>query len=193
MTCHKLQRPRASGAPHQTPAPSPLRPHVLAPNRLMRWLTPFGVSHMNSLLQFFPHRIIAMSHVLLSKYVAPMMLSNYSSGLLCFCWFCDDYSIPEPLRMPASEALLTLFITCHGMGSMSASTMHHWLLSLELWHEINSAPWCGRSTLKCAVKVTSPMMCTPPLLTLAQAAALLAPKHSLKPHDPMTIQHLKCL
>ena len=28
---------------------------------------------------------------------------------------------------------------------------------------------------------------------LAQAAALLAPKRLLKPRDPVTIQHLKCL
>jgi len=31
------------------------------------------------------------------------------------------------------------------------------------------------------------------MLTLAQAATLLAPKCSQKPHEPMTIQHLECL
>ena len=55
--------------------------------------------------------------------------------------------------MPASEALLTMFVTCCVTGSVSSSTLHHWLLGLELWHEINGAPWLGRSTLKRAVKV----------------------------------------
>src|SRR5882724_13455415 len=114
MVRHKLQCPHAYRAPYQALAPNPLHPYVLAPDHLTHWLTPFGVSHMNSLLQFFPHRIIAMSHILLSKTVAPRMLSNYSSGLLRFSRFCDDYSIPEPLHMPASEALLTLLITCCG-------------------------------------------------------------------------------
>src|SRR5882724_9151725 len=117
---------------------------------------------MNSLLNFFPPQIIAMSCVLLSRSIAPTTLTNYSSGLLCFSHFCNDYHIPKPFCMLASESILTLFITCHGMASMSMSTVHHWLLGLELWHEINGAPWCGHSTLKHAVKVTSLVMCTPP-------------------------------
>src|SRR5882724_5245486 len=84
MARHKHPHPCASHAPHQALAPNPLRLHVLAPDCLMCWLTPFSVSHMNSLSQFFPHRIITMSHVLLSKSVAPTMLSNYSSSLLHF-------------------------------------------------------------------------------------------------------------
>jgi len=111
---------------------------------------------MNSLLNFFPPQIIAMSCVLLSISIAPTTLTNYSSGLLCFSHFCNDYHIPKPFCMLASESILTLFITCHGMASMSMSTVHHWLLGLELWHEINGAPWCGHSTLKHAVKVMHP-------------------------------------
>ena len=132
MACHKLLHPCASHVPHQALALSPLCLHVLAPNCLTHWFTPFSVSHMNSLSNLFPPQIIAMSHVLLPKSIAPETLSNYSSGLQPFSHFCDDYHIPKPLHMPASEALLTLFTTCHGTGSMSASMMHHWLLSLEL-------------------------------------------------------------
>jgi len=79
--------------------------------------------------------------------------------------------------MPASEALLTMFITCHGTASVSSSTLHHWLLGLELWHAINGAPWLGHSTLRRAVK----------------AAARLAPHTSRRKRDPLTIQHLECL
>ena len=76
-----------------------------------------------------------------------------------------------------SKARLTMFITCHGTASVLSSTLYHWLLGLELWHEINGAPWHGHSTLRCAVK----------------AAALLAPHMSCRLHDPMLIQHLECL
>src|SRR5882724_4450291 len=65
---------------------------------------------------------------------------NYSSGLLRFTKFCNDYKILEWFRMPASEALLTVLITCHATGSVSSSTLRHWLLGLELWHEINGSP-----------------------------------------------------
>jgi len=144
--CHS--RPR-----HSTISPNPLCPHVLSKERLTRWLTPFGIDHMNGLAEFFPPHVIAMSRVLISKSITPSTLSNYTSGLLRFTKFCDDYKIPERFRMPASEPLLTVFVTCHVTGSVSSSTLHHWLLGLELWHEINGAPWLGRSTLKRAVKV----------------------------------------
>ena len=157
MACHNVPPPHASRVPYHALTPRPLCPHVPAPDRLTCWLTPFRVSHMNSLSNFFPPHIIAMWRVLLSRYVAPSTLANYSSGLLRFSCFCDDYHIPEPYHMPASEALLTLFIMCHGAASVSASMMQHWLLGLELWHEINSTPWCGHSTLKCVVKVTCPL------------------------------------
>src|SRR5882724_5964380 len=119
MEHHNLWCPCASHVPHQSLALSPLCPHVLSPDHLTCWLTPFSVSHMNSLLNFFPPRIITMSHILLSKSVVPTTLSSYSSGPSWFSEFCDDYLIPEPLCMPASEALLTLFITCHGTASVS--------------------------------------------------------------------------
>src|SRR5882724_10117716 len=94
-----------------------------------------------------------MLHILISKSVTPLTLSNYASGLLRFTKFCDDYKIPESFHMPASEALLTMFITCHTTALVSSSTLCHWLLGLELWHEINSSPWLGHSTLKWVVKV----------------------------------------
>jgi len=145
--------PRHSRPRHSTISPNLLRPHVLSKERLTRWLTPFGIDHMNGLAEFFPPHVIAMSRVLISKSITPSTLSNYTSGLLRFTKFCDDYKIPERFRMPASEPLLTVFVTCCATGSVSFSTLHHWLLSLELWHEINGAPWLGHSTLKRAVKV----------------------------------------
>ena len=122
-------------------------------DHLTRWLTPFGISHMNALSAFFPACLIAIYHILLLKSISLTTLTNYSSGLIRFSCSFNDYHIPEPLHMPALKAPLTMFITFHGMASVLESTMCHWLLGLELWHEINGAPWCGHSTLRWAMKV----------------------------------------
>ena len=140
--------PCACHIPHLSVSPNPLCPHVVVADHLTRWLMLFGVSHMDALMLFFPPQLIAIPHILLSRSLALSTLTNYSSGLTHFSHFCDDYHIPEALHMPASEALLTMFITCHGTASVLCSTMCHWLLGLELWHEINGTPWCGCSTLR---------------------------------------------
>src|SRR5882724_13015700 len=97
MTCHAHPWPRASRGPCDSLSLNPLQPHVLAPDQLTRWLTPFGFNHMNALALFFPPHLITMSRTILSRSVATSTLSNYSSGLLRFSRFCDDYQIPEPL------------------------------------------------------------------------------------------------
>jgi len=81
-----------------------------------------------------------MSRVLISKSVTPRLYPIHKWSVKIHK-FCDDYKILEQFHMPASEALLTVFVTCRATGSVSSSTLRHWLLSLELWHEINGAPW----------------------------------------------------
>ena len=44
------------------------------------------------------------------------------------------------LNMPASEDILTIFIATEGAHKVSAITIRHWLLGLELWHTVNGAP-----------------------------------------------------
>src|SRR5882724_4660157 len=82
---------------------------------------------------------------------------------------------------------------CCGVASVSASMMQHWLLGLELWHEINSTPWCGHSTLKCVVKVTCPL----PYMLLMESdictGCLSLSSYVLKQWDNVTIQHIECL
>ncbi|RXW12851.1 hypothetical protein EST38_g13003 [Candolleomyces aberdarensis] len=67
---------------------------------------------------------------------------TYSTGLTRFHKFCDKRGISEDLRMPASEELLSLFISSHA-GAVSDSTVNNWLAGLHFWHTINSAPWHG--------------------------------------------------
>jgi hypothetical protein len=50
--------------------------------------------------------------------------SNYSAGLLHFTQFCDSMDVPETLRMPASEALLSQFIAAFA-GITASKTLNN--------------------------------------------------------------------
>ena len=150
---------------------------------------------MNSLATFLPLQLILQSRSLITKSIVPGTLSNYAAGLLHFTQFCDELRIPEALRMPASEDILTLFVAAKGAHKVSATTIKHWLLGLELWHTVNGAPWLGASALKCALKVTSifPFYFIGSI-TVHQASASLAPASSTRPkRAPVTIDHLRSL
>jgi len=114
----------------------------------------------------------------MTRSVNPKNLSNYSAGILRFTQFCDCYHIPEALRMPAPEWLLSIFITIRGAASVGGGATKTWLLGLKLWHLINRAPWYGGSHLKRASK----------------GSKALAPQTSSRPPHPLvTICHLKSL
>ena len=61
-------------------------------------------------------------------------LSDYSSGLVCFTNFCDNFKVPEEDHIPASETLLSIFISNQAAGSVSKSMMKTWVEGLHLWH-----------------------------------------------------------
>jgi len=104
------QKLRLSTDPHNHIEPNPLHPPVLASECITKWLTPYGIVKLDSLILKFPIDIIIHCCLCLINSIQPSMLSNYSTSLLCFNKFCDDYGIPENDHMPASEAILSLFI-----------------------------------------------------------------------------------
>src|SRR5882672_7291178 len=133
---------------------------------------------MNTELSRFPPEIIIRRHLVMVRCVLPNTLKNYAAGLSHFTKFCDDFNIPKVEHMPASELLLSTFITSHGAGSVGKGAIKTWLLGIELWHCINDAPWLGGAVLQQAV----------------EGSARLAPLSScLAKQDPVTIQHLCCL
>jgi len=80
--------------------------------------------------------------------------------------------------MPASETLLATFITHHGASSVRPSALRSWLLGIELWHNINGAPWYRENLLHHTI----------------DGAVKNAPSSSSKPkHEPVTLQHLQAL
>ena len=150
--------------PRSSPAnftPNRLHPNIPTRERITTWLTLFGLDHMNSLATFLPPHLILQACSLITKSIVPGTLGNYAAGLLRFTQFCDEHCIPEVLRMTASEAILTLFVTAKGAHIVSATTIKHWLLRLELWHTINGAPWLGGSALRRALKVRTSLPLTP--------------------------------
>jgi len=75
-----------------------------------------------------------------------------------------------------------LFITTRGAGAIGGGMLRTWLLSLQLWHIVNRAPWNGAAHLKRALQgsksvtpaTSSCTKCTP--VTIAHLQAL---RHNL--------------
>ena len=173
-----IRCPRLASKAQDHILPSPLHPHVVTGHRFLAWLSPFGILSMNSELSTFPGHVIAHHHLFISQSVNKEMLSNYSAGLIHFTRFCNNFSIMEASRMLVSEALLATFITHWGADSVRPGTLKSWLLSIELWHNINGAPWNGAALLCHAIS--------------GAAKNKPSPSSVLKP-EPVTLQHLQTL
>jgi len=171
-------KPRLSSNPQNCITPNPLRPFVPATECFTKWLTPYGLAHLDKLSQWFPIDIIICHWLCLANSILPLTLSNYSAGLLRLTKFCDDHNIPEAERMPASESLLSHFIALCGAASVGKGAMSSWLEGLWLWHQVNEAPWHGSQAHKRVVKGASKFA----LVSSSQPKC-----------EPVTIKHLKSL
>ncbi|KAJ7473479.1 DNA breaking-rejoining enzyme [Mycena latifolia] len=80
--------------------------------------------------------------------------------------------------MPASEATLSLFISSVGAGHVASGTVGSWLSGLQLWHQLNSAPWLGGEILLRAKKGVS---------------KLAPPSFHRLPRDPVSFNHMLVL
>ena len=173
-----LPKPRLSTNPQNCIIPSSLRPHVPTIQHFTHWLTPYRIAHLDSLSSLFPPDIIIRCRLCIANSIQPSTLSNYSSGLLRFTIFCDDYNVPEMDCMLASESLLSLFISTRGTASVGKGAMKTWLEGIRLWHEINKASWHSGRMLKRVIS----------------GAAKFAPAESSQlKHEPVTIEHLRSL
>ena len=157
---------------------SPLQLHISVADRFLHWMTPYGLDKLHSLSSLLPPHIIAKKPVILMHSVKPKTLSNYGAGLIHFTQFCNTFNIPEPMRMPAPEWLLSHFITTCGAASVGSGSLRTWLLGLELWHIVNGAPWHSAAHLRRAIQGSKSN--TPAGASLAkQAPVTLAPLRAL--------------
>lgn len=167
--------PLSSRAPRLLTSSS-LRPPVHARDRLFAWSSSFSVSRRLADQSLPSALLLHARHVALKAY-APATLSSYGSALVRFTQFCDNWSIHEDLRMPASAELLSAFASFYA-GSVSGSTISSWLSGLQAWHSINGAPWYG----------------TDPFFRLIRSAAdKLGTSYSKPSRAPVSITHLRSL
>lgn len=113
----------------------------------MTWKTPYSSHSLRSLSASFPSHLISCWQQVLVSSVEEGTHGSYGAGLLRFNHFCDLHHIPEVERMPASEALLSIFISSYGAGHVAPGTVSTWLAGPQLWHAVNNAPWHGDALL----------------------------------------------
>ena len=156
---------------------SSLRPKVPANQRLAQWKAPCSRSFERQFHLLMPVRNLSRTLEVLYASLDSSTRSVYGAGLLRFTQFCDSNGIPENLRMPAPELLLTAFVAHHA-GSISASTMNSWLAALHVWHTVNGAPWLAADML----------------LQARKGLQKLVPDSSRRPkRPPITIEHIYAL
>ncbi|KAJ6570003.1 hypothetical protein B0H10DRAFT_1831943 [Mycena sp. CBHHK59/15] len=178
QSARKPTGPRNSSNPYNRLKPSPYRPQVLAKDRITSWRTPYTSHSLKSLSASFSSELISRWQDVLAASVDEDTRGNYGAGLLRFNHFCDLHNIPETDRMPASESLLSIFISSYGAGHVASGTVNSWLAGLQLWHAINNAPWHGAALLKRTKKGVS---------------KLAPPSSRQPPRDPVSFNHMVVL
>lgn len=167
----KPRRPQ----PQNVVATSPLRPFVLADERLTRWTSPHATTFRQDLASLISPAATTRLFLVISEGLELRTKSNYGAGLLHFTQFCDTLGVPERARMPASEVLVAAFVAAHA-GQVRHDTIANWLLGLAVWHAINGARWPGGSILtyvkKGAKKIEPPPLPKRPPVTLEHMHAL---------------------
>lgn len=111
----------------------PYRPHVLAKDRLELWQPPPSLMLNDPVLNLLPPESIAKWKKVTLASVTSDTRKNYGAGLLRFTQFCDRHCVPEALRMPASEMLLSIFVAEMAAGNVQSGTADSWLSGLAMW------------------------------------------------------------
>lgn len=65
---------------------------------------------------------------------------SYSAGILVYHVFCDMKDVPEDLRAPTSQHIITAFITTLA-GSYSGSTVSNYVHGIRAWHILHGLEW----------------------------------------------------
>jgi len=64
----------------------------------------------------------------------------YGAGLLMWHCFCDGRAVPERERAPASQPLVSAFVS-HMATAYSGKTISNYLHGVRAWHVLHSIPW----------------------------------------------------
>ncbi|KAJ3884928.1 hypothetical protein GG344DRAFT_83334 [Lentinula edodes] len=116
-----------------------LRPNVSSADWILAWTSPWPIERKLQDLKYIPLHILQQAEQITASGLTGKTKSSYAAGLLRWHQFCDQESIPEPMRMPVSEVLMAGFVCAH-IGSVSGSTIQLWLSGKWAWHVLNRAP-----------------------------------------------------
>lgn len=151
-------------SPDLTPAPSPLRPHCLARDRLRLW-KPSSSRHTRDsdgrLVGSLSEQDLSRIFEVTASSWADSTREAYGSGLLVYHIFCDSKAIPEDQPAPASPILITAFIASLA-GSYSGNAISNYLYGVRAWHTLHGVKWQLNDTeiaaiLKGADKLAPPL------------------------------------
>ena len=123
--------------PSLSPHPSSLRPHCLARDRLCLWrLSPAVPSRHSTAQEDDVNKVFDV----MSNAWASFTCESYNAGILVYHVYCDKKSIPEELRAPTNQHIITAFITSLA-GSYSGSTIPNYVHGICAWHILHGLEW----------------------------------------------------
>ena len=122
------------------PIPSPRRPHMLASERLQRWLPLHGRESATDMPSNLTPDDVCQIAIVMGKSWEESTLAAYGSGLLNFHVYCDQKGIPEEERAPASPILINAFVSSLA-GAYSGSTIDNYVYGIRAWHLLHGVRW----------------------------------------------------
>ncbi|KAF5344196.1 hypothetical protein D9757_015269 [Collybiopsis confluens] len=124
-------------------APSALRPHCAAKERLVTWkparLRIFRDSEGRR-MDSVDSELASWVQCVMSYGFAESTLGSYAAGLLSFHVFCDSRNVEEEQRAPCSSDLLTSWIATMA-GSFAGTLVKNYVNGLRAWHLIHRVEW----------------------------------------------------
>ena len=91
--------------------------------------------HFTAQADDLPHIFDVMSNMW-----AGSTRESYSAGLLVYHVFCDKTGIPEELRAPTSQDVITSLVASLA-GSYSGSTISNYVHGVRAWHILHGLQW----------------------------------------------------
>ncbi|PAV21662.1 reverse transcriptase ribonuclease H [Pyrrhoderma noxium] len=111
--------------------PHVLRPHVLALERLEKWLPAVAVRSS------VPKDLLEKQKQLALSAYAKSTRATYGTGLAKFHEYCDTIGLPETARTPASTTIMAGFVT-YLSGMYSRTAINNFLAGVKAWHVVNN-------------------------------------------------------
>ncbi|KAF8172748.1 hypothetical protein BJ912DRAFT_837913, partial [Pholiota molesta] len=123
------------------PHPSSLRPHCTASDRLRLWIPTNAAHAQNDTAPEIPQDDVERVINILAEGYAEGTKESYGSGLLAWHVWCDSKQIPEDQRAPATQLLLSAFISAMA-GAFSGKTIRNYVYGIRAWHVVHRLNWC---------------------------------------------------